>query len=224
MRLIAINDSSRGTGRRGSAFSAWAVTISLGEPDTGGDSRAPCRRARRTLADDGEPASSGNDEAVRHDEVTAENGGDVLRSADAALCEAMPVPPAEGARRHPPPWGSLTGIRRPAFSPADAVEPGADACVFCRRARRIGKAALVAEILNAAGVYTLRGRPLGRRICGNPFCRTRCLYCSFISVDLSKTNRWVDEYVEALLRSSRTAALLRELGRRCAPSMWAAAP
>lgn len=203
-------------------FGLEPVTIvSPGEPDTGEGTAALLvaeRGGRWQMT--ASLRLPGNDEAVRHDEVTAENGGDVLRKRMmrryAKLCLYRLLKERTGIT---PPWGSLTGIR-PTRLFRQLMQEGRTReqthAYFTGTLDVSGeKAALVAEILDAQQGFIRFGDDRSVDVyVGIPFCRTRCLYCSFISVDLSKTNRWVDEYVEALLRELEDgAALLRELGK-----------
>ncbi len=48
---------------------------------------------------------------------------------------------------------------------------------------------------------------------GIPFCPTRCLYCSFVSTDISVSGKYMDEFVEKLLLEiDKTAEIINKIG------------
>lgn len=48
---------------------------------------------------------------------------------------------------------------------------------------------------------------------GIPFCPTRCLYCSFVSTDISVSGKYIDEFVEKLLiEIDKTAEIIKKIG------------
>lgn len=119
-----------------------------------------------------------------------------------------------------PPWGSLTGIR-PTRLLRQLEAETRDAAAADRTLRQVfdvscDKAALLRETLQAqAGLYeTGNERDIDVYV-GIPFCRTRCLYCSFISADLSRGKHDLEGYTQALLREIDQAGdMLPALGKR----------
>ena len=116
----------------------------------------------------------------------------------------------------PTPWGSLTGIR-PTKLYRELTQEGGEA--FARESFldtfdvSVDKTALAARICDVQ-------EPFIRSITSNqidiyvgiPFCRTKCLYCSFPSEVLGKTDR-LTQYLIALKRDiSAGAKLVREKG------------
>jgi coproporphyrinogen dehydrogenase HemZ len=119
-----------------------------------------------------------------------------------------------------PPWGSLTGIR-PTKVARQLMEEGrslAQAVADLREVFDVSppKAGLVGEILQAQqGIWRWGDESAYDVYIGIPFCRTRCLYCSFFSTDLKKP-ALVEEYLVALLREIEAfGSLVKEQGRRC---------
>lgn len=114
-----------------------------------------------------------------------------------------------------PPWGSLTGIRPTKLFRELSDAAGDDAAatqfldVFCVTpektvlARRITR--LQRETIDSAGP-----RDLDIYV-GIPYCRTRCLYCSFGSV-IPKRPEDVETYLHTLYEDIRLGALLASDG------------
>ncbi|MBO5022111.1 MAG: coproporphyrinogen dehydrogenase HemZ [Clostridia bacterium] len=103
------------------------------------------------------------------------------------------------------PWGSLTGVRPTKFA-CDLVEYG-----------EIRESYLVPEILNRDYFVSMdRARLVGQIIKNQkgiirndnlidlyvniPICPTRCVYCSFISSELSKVCDKVETYIDCLIK------------------------
>ncbi len=103
------------------------------------------------------------------------------------------------------PWGSLTGVRPTKFA-RDLVEYG-----------EIRESYLVPEILNRDYFVSMdRARLVGQIIKNQkgiirndnlidlyvniPICPTRCVYCSFISSELSKVCDKVEKYIDCLIK------------------------
>ncbi len=103
------------------------------------------------------------------------------------------------------PWGSLTGVRPTKFA-RDLVEYG-----------EIRESYLVPEILNRDYFVSMdRARLVGQIIKNQkgiirndnlidlyvniPICPTRCVYCSFISSELSKVCDKVETYIDCLIK------------------------
>lgn len=116
------------------------------------------------------------------------------------------------------PWGALTGIR-PAKMAMRCVRQGMNEEQTLRHLYeqyRLGgeKAALSYQVA-CREAEILRKRPLkgASLYIGIPFCPTKCLYCSFVSQPLSKQQRYVAPYVEALKQEiAATADMMKEAG------------
>ena len=117
------------------------------------------------------------------------------------------------------PWGALTGIRptklfRQLIQETGSGEAAARALTdtFAVTAQRV---ALVQDILRQQeGIYTWGDEQSIDIYIGIPFCRTRCLYCSFISVDMSRTRCDIAGYVDALCGEIEWGGqLVRQMGR-----------
>ncbi len=117
-----------------------------------------------------------------------------------------------------PPWGSLTGIR-PTKVARQLIDEGTYPAAVAEALQAVydvtpPKAKMVADILHAQRDVWRWGQEDAFDVyIGIPFCRTRCLYCSFFSADLRRPGR-VPAYVAALLKE--IDALGRAMaGRRC---------
>ncbi len=116
------------------------------------------------------------------------------------------------------PWGAMTGIR-PAKMAMGCIRQGMDrqqTLAHLYEHYRVGqeKAALSYETARREADI-LEKRPLGgiSLYVGIPFCPTKCLYCSFVSQPLSKQQRYVKPYLEALKQEiAETAVLIKEAG------------
>ena len=117
------------------------------------------------------------------------------------------------------PWGSLTGIRPTKLFRelcGTVGEEGAQA-QFCTVFDVLPeKTALAAAICGVQQPY-IRSVEVARDVdiyIGIPFCRTKCLYCSFASEVIGKRDR-LTPYLETLQADiTAGAALLRATGRR----------
>lgn len=98
------------------------------------------------------------------------------------------------------PWGALTGIR-PTKLAYQQMEKDGDFTEFFTDVMKVSKekTALTEAVINTQkGIY--------RRNDANtdffvfiPFCPSRCKYCSFISADIKSADKYVDDYVNALV-------------------------
>ncbi len=117
-----------------------------------------------------------------------------------------------------PPWGSLTGIRPTKLFRELSAEQGETAAtdsflnVFCVTPE---KTALARRICAVQREVLLSAEPRDIDIyVGIPFCRTRCLYCSFGSVVPRQTAE-LEAYLDALFEDIRLGgALTRDGGYR----------
>ena len=101
------------------------------------------------------------------------------------------------------PWGALTGIRPVAlYRQLDTFENGSAHSQFATVLDVSSeKLSLVEEIIaNQKNIYCKGCSKEIDVYIGIPFCPTRCLYCSFISHDLSKRPAPIDEYVNCILK------------------------
>ncbi len=121
-----------------------------------------------------------------------------------------------------PPWGSLTGIRPTKLARQLLDEMGQGSLPVMVEALQTvfdvsePKARLVGDILAAQqGIHTWGDQGHYDVYIGIPFCRTRCLYCSFFSADMRKP-KLADAYVEALLQEiAAFGSVMAGQGRRC---------
>jgi coproporphyrinogen dehydrogenase HemZ len=118
------------------------------------------------------------------------------------------------------PWGALTGIRPTKLMRQLIEETGSEEGAVFALLHTFGvsreRVELLSEILRQQrGIYRWGDNASIDVYIGIPFCRTRCLYCSFISVDMSKTRCDVQAYADALCREIQWGGeLVRDLGRR----------
>ena len=114
------------------------------------------------------------------------------------------------------PWGALTGIR-----PTRLIYErcGEDPAAVDRELQTVfavepAKIRLLRRIINAQAPFI---RPAEDEIdvyIGIPFCATRCVYCSFATLDATK-HRLIPDYMEALLSEIQSARdLIQRTGRR----------
>lgn len=96
------------------------------------------------------------------------------------------------------PWGALTGIR-PTKLAYNEIADGrdfeklfSDACVSPENT------ALVKKILEVQkGIYKKGGQDLYVSL---PFCPSKCDYCSFITAPIENTRKFVDEYIDCIVK------------------------
>lgn len=101
------------------------------------------------------------------------------------------------------PWGALTGIRPVGlYRQLNTYENNSAKEQFSTVLDvSENKITLVEEIINSQKNIYFKGESDEIDVyIGIPFCPTRCLYCSFISHDLSKKKAPVDEYVNCILK------------------------
>lgn len=115
------------------------------------------------------------------------------------------------------PWGSLTGIR-----PTKLIyeRTGKDRDSIIRELTDIyavdrEKVELLLRIVDAQRPYIKPEEDAVDIYVGIPFCRTRCVYCSFASIDATKGERLIPGYMQALIKEIRAMAeLIRECHKR----------
>lgn len=111
------------------------------------------------------------------------------------------------------PWGALTGIR-PTKLAYQQIEKEGDFTEFFTDTMKVseGKTQLIKSIIDTQkGIYK-RDDENTDFFVFIPFCPTRCKYCSFISADIKSAKKYVDEYVDALIKEIEySAPLIRNL-------------
>ncbi len=98
------------------------------------------------------------------------------------------------------PWGALTGIRPTKLAYQQLAEHG-EFEEFFTDTMKVSqqKTNLIKEILSAQkGIYKI-DEDSTDFFAFIPFCPSRCKYCSFISADIKSAQKYVDEYVDALI-------------------------
>ena len=125
---------------------------------------------------------------------------------------------AQKIRKTALPWGVLSGIR-PAKYVRELKEEGKTADeiskilreIFDVKGEKISLALQVSE--NEEKVLKNVEKNSVSIYIGIPFCPSRCLYCSFVSTDVKLSGRYIDEFVELLLKEIEyTGKILKDLG------------
>lgn len=99
------------------------------------------------------------------------------------------------------PWGALTGIR-PTKLAYQQIEKEGDFNNFFTDVMKVSenKTDLIKKVLDTQkGIYEKNDNNTDFFVF-IPFCPTRCKYCSFISADIKSANKYVDEYVDVLVK------------------------
>lgn len=96
------------------------------------------------------------------------------------------------------PWGALTGIRPTKLAYMEQEE-GRDFKELLLKMRvSEPNVELVSRVIDAQrGVYKKGGQDLYISV---PFCPTKCEYCSFITAPLEKTEKYVETYLDCLIK------------------------
>lgn len=95
------------------------------------------------------------------------------------------------------PWGSLTGIRPTLVASECKKNPSKLTDYYFVSDE---KAALAMETCIQEDLIQSKLLPdLIHCYIGIPFCRTRCLYCSFVSEEYQQLKKWIPSYVDALI-------------------------
>ena len=96
------------------------------------------------------------------------------------------------------PWGALTGIRPTKLAYTEISSGGDFEKLFENMCVSQENTALVKKILEVQrGVYKKGGQDLYISL---PFCPTKCEYCSFITAPIEKTRKYVDEYINCVVK------------------------
>lgn len=116
------------------------------------------------------------------------------------------------------PWGVMSGIR-PAKNVRELYELGMGGEEVFKTLKNLyevsdEKARLSMNVAeNEKKILSSMGKNSVSIYIGIPFCPTRCLYCSFISSDISLTGKYINEFVRLLcIEIEKTTAILDELG------------
>ena len=99
------------------------------------------------------------------------------------------------------PWGALTGIR-PTKLAYQQLSKGGEYKEFFTDVMKVSgeKTALVESIINSQkGIYETNDENTDF-FAFIPFCPSRCKYCSFICADVKSVEKYVDVYVDALVK------------------------
>lgn len=99
------------------------------------------------------------------------------------------------------PWGALTGIR-PTKLAYDTLEKEGEFSSFFIDVMKVSeeKTELVKMILDSQKHIYEKNDQNTDFFVFIPFCPSRCKYCSFICSDVKSAERYVDEYVETLIK------------------------
>lgn len=98
------------------------------------------------------------------------------------------------------PYGAFTGIR-PTKLYRQLVSEGMEADKFFANRYHINenKTKLVAKVVETQKLVYCRDENTVGLFVNIPFCPSRCTYCSFVSTDISKLKKHLDEYIINLL-------------------------
>ncbi len=96
-------------------------------------------------------------------------------------------------------WGALTGIRPTKLAYMEQADGRDFHALFKKMGVSEKKSGLVGRILDVQkSVYAERG---GQDLfISIPFCPTKCEYCSFITAPVDKTQGYLDEYIDCLVK------------------------
>ena len=117
-----------------------------------------------------------------------------------------------------PPWGALSGVRPTKLSTWHMQEGGTERSAdkmlrdvyFVTPSRRKLAIDCSRHTVEAAGF--LEKKDLSLYI-GIPFCPTRCAYCSFVSQSIEKFGKYLEPYLDALIKEiEHTGTLLKNSG------------
>lgn len=148
----------------------------------------------------------------------SENDKKLIKKIYSCACTKSFIRAAEKIRDIKLPWGVMSGIR-PAKSVRQFRELGKNdeeireilKSVYEVSDKKIDLAMKVAE--NEVKILEkIKDKSVSIYI-GIPFCPSRCLYCSFVSTDVKKSGKYMDEFSDLLcLEIKKTGELLREYG------------
>lgn len=111
------------------------------------------------------------------------------------------------------PWGALTGIRPTKLAYQQLQENG-EFEEFFMDTMKVSqqKTSLTKAVLNSQkGIYEINDDNTDFFVF-IPFCPSRCKYCSFISSDIKTAYKYLDQYVETLIKEiEESASLIKNL-------------
>lgn len=104
------------------------------------------------------------------------------------------------------PWGALTGIRPTKLAYTEISSGGDFEKLFEKMCVSPENTALVKKILEVQkGIYVKGGQDLYISL---PFCPTKCDYCSFITAPINSTEKYVDGYIDCVIKELYSVATL----------------
>lgn len=105
------------------------------------------------------------------------------------------------------PWGALTGIR-PTKLAYDNIEREGEFSSFFTSVMKVSeeKTALIERILESQKNIYVKDDENTDFFVFVPFCPSRCKYCSFICSDVKSAQKYIDEYVDALVKEIEFSA------------------
>ena len=116
------------------------------------------------------------------------------------------------------PWGVMSGIR-PAKNVREFLQSGIKEDELMNLLSTLyevapEKAQLAMTVAENEKEILKKAKPNSVSIyVGIPFCPTRCLYCSFVSTDVRISGRYIDKYLELLVKEiDKTAEVLKKTG------------
>ena len=105
------------------------------------------------------------------------------------------------------PWGALTGIRPTKLAYQSMEERGEFEDFFTETMKvSAEKTALTKAVLESQKNIYVKDDSNTDFFIFVPFCPSRCRYCSFISADIKGAEKYVDLYVDTLVREIRESA------------------
>jgi oxygen-independent coproporphyrinogen-3 oxidase len=99
------------------------------------------------------------------------------------------------------PWGSLTGIR-PVKLAYQLTEEGEEYKSYMENEMFCDKKSIeqVTKIIEIQKDIYKKDDDFCDLFAGIPFCPSRCYYCSFISSEISKAQKYIEPYIDALIK------------------------
>ena len=113
------------------------------------------------------------------------------------------------------PWGIITGIRP--MKLIEQFEQIGKLTEFKERFK-VSDKKIALSLMTLENQQTIKSQADENSVCvyiGIPFCPTRCLYCSFVSMPMSKQQKLVEPYTDCLIKEIEvTANLLKSAGKK----------
>lgn len=95
------------------------------------------------------------------------------------------------------PWGALTGIRPTKLAYTELNDGRDFKALFGQMDVNAENISLVDKVINTQSGVSVGGQDLFISL---PFCPTKCDYCSFITAPIASTRRYVDNYIDCLIK------------------------